>query len=134
MTVIVRMYNDLFAEYDALQDNDPETAFQLMKQASVLLGTEETKEAELDKYCNKLKTLAEAVEAEKCLDYAGSVAKGEKYAACEDSVMKAWEAYHNAKQMQGETVALIKYLYRVYYDCKELWQQGARTLRQGRDG
>ena len=124
---------ELIGDYEMLQDNDPNGAFNVMKRASSLLGTLETEEADLDSQLNKLKTLAEALEAQTCLESAGSISKGEKIASANDNVISGWDKYHDIKKSHGQVAALIKYLYRVYFDTKAIWEHGTKTLKMGRD-
>ena len=124
---------ELIDDYEMLQDNDPNGAFNVMKRASSLLGTLETEEADLDSQLNKFKTLAEALEAATCLESEGSISKGEKIAASNDKVIDSWGKYYNIKKEHGQITALIKYLYRIYFDTKAIWEHGTKTLKMGRD-
>jgi hypothetical protein len=96
----------LIEGYKNLQDNDPLTAYSLMKRASALLATQETQEVELDKRLNIVKGLAESIESQVILDAGGSISKGERVAQNSSIVINAWNDYHSAKALHRQIEAI----------------------------
>jgi hypothetical protein len=112
----------LLEDYETLQDNDPLTAYSLMKRASALLSNYETQAAHLEKWSGKVKTLAQSIESETILNAGGSISKGERMAACSDQVIKGWNSYYSVRERLGKTQAVINNLNRIYWVCQLVWK------------
>jgi hypothetical protein len=114
-----------------MQDNDPNTAFSIFKRASSLLATLEELEADFISQLSYAETLAESIEAEKCIDLgAGKVGLGEKKAAADEKVIATWKKFFDKKKELGQLVANIKYMTRIYYDAKSCYENASKKYRQ----
>lgn len=133
---MLKEYEDLIEDYRDLQDNDPLTAYTIMKDASAILGTLETKLKKSSAELGRYKTLAEAMENEiavEAMSNGDSATKAEKVAKAHEDRIHAWNDYHDANKSIGELDALVSYMWRIYYDCKAVWEHGNKVYRMGRD-
>ena len=127
----LQSYMILKDEYAELEDNDPNSAYSIMKKASALLEYFETEEAETDKELNIKKTNAESLESQVALkESPNNVSKGEKLASCNNEVMYEWNEYYTAKCTHGRLIAIIKFLWRVYYDSQNVWKNSSQIQRR----
>lgn len=124
-------YDEVVADYKALQDNDPTTAYRVMCNASTLMSFLETSVAEYNKYVGEAKVRAKAIEAQVALASAGSVAKGEKEAQADEAVQNKWFQYYQLQSEYEMRVAKLNYLKRIYYDSKDIWLLGNKLVSRG---
>ena len=128
-------YNLIKSNYESLQDNDFNSAFRIMKDASSEIAYLEENLAEEEKEMNVFKSNAESFEASAALKYAkdNPMNKAEKMSECDEDVLRKWNEYYGGKEVVKRLESMVGFLTRIYFDCKTIYERGNRAYRSGRD-
>lgn len=123
------MYDELKERYDSLIDTDVAEAFSLMKLASSLQASYETELAELNRELVKQERKARAMHAFISRSSSAKVNDGDRNALCDSRVMKEWEQHESIQKACKLLEIAIKFISRVYYDCKLVYENCCRAMR-----
>ena len=125
------VYGKLVVEYDNLFDNDPTTAFGVMKRASSLMASYEGLAARANKVLVAQEKNAKFTHARKSCELSNKPTEGERKAAAEESVLLAWEEYTTAISLLKMLEGIVRHLGRIYFDSKSVYEIGNRNLSKG---
>lgn len=122
------------ANYENLEQDNFNFAYQLMKEASSEQVYLETEKAAADREVARLKAKAEMAEATEFLEFAktNAIGKSEKLAEIHPAVYKAWDEYYEAEKAVSKLKSLIGFLNRVYFDAKMVYEYGNKAYRQNK--
>lgn len=112
-------------------DNDPYTAFAILKRSSAEKEYLDTQLAELNKMLFDTEKYAKGVEAKVSHEYrieGKGVSDAEKLAIYHEATRQAWTEYSTIRKVRDEFVAMTNFLERVYFDCKTQYELGMRNL------
>lgn len=126
-------YDSVRCGYDHLADNDPSTAWKIMKAASGELEYFESLVAEAEKIVIETEKLAKGTEAQTSYGIdSNHVSKGERQAKFHPDTLRAWNEYAMAVKIKGLLSAQARNLNRIYFDCKTIVEIGNSKSRGGR--
>lgn len=114
-----------------LTDNDPLSAFALLKRASAEKEYLDTQLAELNKILFDTEKAAKGVEARVANSFrqdGKGVGDAEKLATYHHDTTSSWSEYSSIRKVRDELSAMSHFLERVYFDCKLIHEIGVRNF------
>lgn len=124
-------YGKLTANYDSMADNDPMTAFGLMKTASNLQASYDTLTGKVTKLVLLQEKYARFIQSKKSCELATKPTEGERQASRSPEVLEEWSTYAMVVSMQKQLEGICRHLNRIYYDSKSVYEIGSRQLNKG---
>lgn len=125
------LYKSLVLDYKDLQDNDPTTAFDLMKKASSLLASIDSLVARTSGTAILQEKIAKATHAKKSCAMSIKPTEGERQAAKDEEVLSEWANLSMVVNIQKQLEALARHLNRIYFDTKSIFEIGNKRLSKG---
>lgn len=124
-------YNEIVDGYRELQDNDPVTAYELMKRSAIEKEYFDTLVADATKDMIDAERDAKCVEARACDGYRQSgktVKDAENMASYDSQTVKAWKVYSMCRRVRDSLQAQAGMLERIYFDCKNVFDSAYKKF------
>jgi len=129
-----QQYFDIKVEYENLKDNDPLSAFALMKKASTNKEYLDSQVALWNKFTIEAEKQAKAIEAEVATEIkkcGRGIKEAELEAKSNEKVKNAWDRYFDYIEIRDKLTAQTEFLGRVYFDAKDCWETANEKLLRG---
>lgn len=114
-----------------LTDNDPLSAFTLLKKASAEKEYLDTQLSEFNKILFDAEKTAKGIEARVANSFrqdGKGVGDAEKLAIYHSDTVSSWSDYSTIRKVRDDISAMSHFLERVYFDCKTQYELGLRNL------
>lgn len=128
------LFDDVKSRYEILDDTDVGEAYSLMKVASSLQASYEYGLADLVKSLAYKEREAKAIQADVSRAGSTKVNEGERIATSSPEVIEAWNKCADIKRSCQLVESTVKFLSRIYYDCKLVYENGCRAMRDSTKG
>lgn len=129
LDTLYEQFSELEIEYKALNDSDVEDAYNIMKRASSLTSSFEKMSYDLGKELNIQERSAKALAAKISKESSSKVNEGDRLASFNKDVLCAWQRVAEVKSAQMYLEATARYLLRIYYDTKLIYENACRSMR-----
>ncbi|EKU78719.1 hypothetical protein [Veillonella seminalis] len=128
------LFDDVKSRYEILDDTDVGEAYSLMKVSSALQASYEYGLADLVKSLAYKDREAKAIQADVSRASSNKVNEGERIATSSPEVIEAWNKCADIKRSCQLVESTVKFLSRIYYDCKLVYENGCRNMRDSTKG
>ena len=126
-------YFQIAEDYDALAENDPVTAYNIMKRASSIKEYLDEQLATFVKEVIVLEKEAKGTEAKVSCELSSKPTDGARKALCDSRVLQAWATYARAVEMRDKLRAMSEFMERVYFDSKACYSRAEGKLTFNRN-
>lgn len=123
------VFYEVESAYKAMDDSDVEEAFSIMKEASSLGASFEKLSYDLAKEQAIQERQAKALAARISKESSSKVNEGDRLASFNPEVLSAWQRVAEIRSAQMYLEATARYLLRIYYDTKLVYENACRAMR-----
>lgn len=130
LTELNKLYEEVHEAFNALDETDASMAFAILKNASALQTSFEKVSADLGKELMDCERQAKAIQAKISRESSTKVNEGDRISTQHPDVLSAWERVSDIQKSQRYVDATAKYLSRMYFDSKLIFENVCRATRQ----
>lgn len=126
---LYEQFNECESDYQSIDDSMVEEAFAIMQESSSLNASFESAAGAMAKEYFMAEKHAKALQARISKSLSSKVNEGDRMASFNEEVLKAWENAAELKAAQVGLESTAKYLLRIYYDSKLIYENACRAMR-----
>ena len=130
---LLEMINEISCRYSVLTDTDELEAFSIMRDSSILQSNFEEMLADCYKLAADKERMAKATEARRRCELSDKPTNGNRMAAFDPEVIRAWKEYSESIKQTKYVEANAKLLSRIYFDCKMIYEACVRRMSKPQD-